>query len=362
MRSARHAARLAMPPPRKRASARSKAVRLVRMELQARIQTFHADLQVDFLDAFLLSAVGSQRAMLASRLQVASPELRDLLRTSLVCHNRDSGRLVVEDVRLSTHDVVYQAIDQAVRMDAACKVFPNPAQSVLAQGSRLLNPNLSKGALSGGRARTTNDVFSEFPNTTLNLLSTPSMQQLHAAVGDGLFHHLLLYTATLILLPNTCFLQITGPILSNLLQQHKPSRKQRAGPVLPVPILLRPKPRPHPPALATSLRAAAPPTPHAPPQCPHDTAAGQVGAAGRGGSEAMQTGEEAAPGTQQQSDTAAAAESSAPPLARARDGTQQRPGYAVRMRGKVLVAGRVVRRRRRRSGGGGGAVNGGGGG
>ena len=48
MRSARHAARLAMPPPRKRASARSKAVRLVRMELQARIQTFHADLQVDF--------------------------------------------------------------------------------------------------------------------------------------------------------------------------------------------------------------------------------------------------------------------------------------------------------------------------
>lgn len=127
------------------------------------------------------------------------------------------ARLVPEKPVFSTHEVIDKAIEKVVRQDAAAP-FPNTLKSVLAQGFRLLKPNLSKGALSGGRARMMRGVQSAYPNTTVNLLSSRPMMQLHAAVGDGIFLHILLHTATLILLPNTCYLQITGPLMGNLLQ------------------------------------------------------------------------------------------------------------------------------------------------
>ena len=129
----------------------------------------------------------------------------------------ETPKLVPESPIFYTHEVIDKAIEMVVRQDATAP-FPNTLKSVLAQGFRLLKPNLSKGALSGGRARMMRGVQSAYPNTTVNLLSSRPMIQLHAAVGDGIFLHLLLHTATLILLPNTCYLQITGPLMGNLLQ------------------------------------------------------------------------------------------------------------------------------------------------
>jgi len=244
-----------MPKPPPSVQERGKAVRLVRLELQARLGAT-TGMQVDFLDTFLLGAVGSQRQMLHDKLSGASPELRRMLSTSLVCHGPKSGasgeggggggqggvsaggkagvrsagtaKLVLETPRFSTHEVIDKAIETVVRQDAAAP-FPNSLKSVLAQGFQLLKPNLSKGGLSGGRARMMRGVQSAYPNTTVNLLSSRPMTQLHTAVGDGIFLHLLLHTVTLVLLPNTCYLQVTGPLMGNLLQpKAAPASSQHA--------------------------------------------------------------------------------------------------------------------------------------
>ena len=251
--------------PRAPQEHRCRAVRLVRIELQARLRASNG-MQVDFLDTFLLSSVGSQRKALEDKMNAASPELLRLIRTSLVCHfptvqggggnipkgggggrsasascgkisggastsracggsGSGGGRLVAESPRFSTREVIDKAINTMVCQDANAP-WPNPHKSVLAHGFRLVRSNngfhqgsLPKGSLTGGRAKSMQGVQSVYPNTTLNVLSSKAFQQLHAAIGDGLFLHILVHTATLLLLPNTCFLQITGPLLGNLLNK-----------------------------------------------------------------------------------------------------------------------------------------------
>jgi hypothetical protein len=251
--------------PRAPQEHRCRAVRLVRIELQARLQASNG-MQVDFLDTFLLSSVGSQRKALEDKMNAASPELLHLIRTSLVCHfptvqggggnmpkggggarrasascgkisggtstsrasggsGSGGGRLVAESPRFSTREVIDKAINTMVCQDANAP-WPNPHKSVLAHGFRLVRSNngfhqgsLPKGSLTGGRAKSMQGVQSVYPNTTLNVLSSKAFQQLHATIGDGLFLHILVHTATLLLLPNTCFLQITGPLLGNLLNK-----------------------------------------------------------------------------------------------------------------------------------------------
>eukprot|EP00802_Teleaulax_amphioxeia_P033500 Tamp_38564.p2 GENE.Tamp_38564~~Tamp_38564.p2 ORF type:complete len:105 (+),score=17.59 Tamp_38564:58-372(+) len=71
--------------PRSPEQDRGKAVRLVRMELQARLRAANG-MHVDFLDTFLLCSVGTQRKSLEDKFFAASSELRHLLRTSLGNH------------------------------------------------------------------------------------------------------------------------------------------------------------------------------------------------------------------------------------------------------------------------------------
>eukprot|EP00742_Colponemidia_sp_Colp-10_P011654 GILJ01012977.1.p1 GENE.GILJ01012977.1~~GILJ01012977.1.p1 ORF type:complete len:446 (+),score=73.73 GILJ01012977.1:163-1338(+) len=118
--------------------------------------------------------------------------------------------------RCSQSEIVHRAI---------AILLHNEVENVLTLGYR------KKRFGSEAGVRHLRDVESFFPNTTVNLLKNESWETLLSRIGDDMMLSILCQSTILLSLPRQCYLQVAGPILSQLVysktSKHEKPRRSR---------------------------------------------------------------------------------------------------------------------------------------